>query len=1020
MCPKSLLFTRSLFLKLSLVLFLISFNVSAQSTVSRIYTDWNGYWTSNSSTPAGNRPDLENNLIAFSWKTKTYSTGVNDGALDTRSISYDKQKFRALKIQSLGIGPSTYFLQGSKIDGSNSITRLEPALAGSTATGAELASRLTDGVNGLSLGTGVANIKNGTAEFKIGTNNLNLTGINDGTPDLIVTQVAEYGGDPDKFKFIDAAGNTVGKELSITFGSTTPSMGTYSLDLFNMNGTVAFTPAATREIRMLAIETSEFEINASNASSVDRFVVTFSGSSDCAFIAFNTNSLKIAELQLLKTASLNSCAVEGSTINYTFEVKNPGEVPITNIRVTDPKPITYTTGNTIASLAPGTSAILRGTYTVTAADVTAGRVVNSAKVTGTDPSLNTVEDISGTSFANDTPTSIDLLAPPTIGTTVNTTCTDLGTVTLTGLPGTGNWQIVRSPDGAIKTGSGTSTIITGLVAGTAYSFKVTSADGCKSPSSAPVTVTNQSATTWNGTAWSNGTPNSTKSVIFTGPYTLTGNLDACSCTVSSSGSLIVPSGIVLNLTNEVTVNAGGSLIFNNNSSLMQSNKNAVNSGNITYIRETSVRRYDYTYWSSPLTLGSNFTLHSMSPNTLADKYTSYDATGGSWAIHYGGGKTMIPGEGYSVRGPQNFDIVNPGIQTASFIGVPNNGDVPKTTVKDKFNLLGNPYPSAISTTQLITDTNIGTIYFWTHNTPPSNGGSGNKYKYASADYASINLSGPLASGGDPTGPTGFIAAGQGFFAAPTTNSITFTNSMRVGGSNDNFYKTAKTDGLERNRIWLNFTNAEGAFKQMLVGYIEGASNSWDQNYDAVGFNGNTYVDFYSINENTPLSIQGRALPFENSDVIPLGYKTTIAGDFKISIDHVDGLFNSQEVYLEDKKTGVIYDLKAGDYNFKTEIGTFKDRFTLRYTNKTLGTGDFENAKDGLLVSVKDKVIKVTSSKENIKDVTVFDITGKLIFNKKKVGSTELSISNLQAADQVLLVKVILENNAEVTRKVIFK
>ncbi|WP_207539237.1 DUF7507 domain-containing protein, partial [Flavobacterium johnsoniae] len=732
MCPKSLLFTRSLFLKLTLILFLISFNLSAQSSVSRIYTDWNGYWTSNSSTPVNNRPDLDNNLIAFSWKTKTYSTGVNDGALDARTIDYSKQKFRALKIQSLGIGPSTYFLQGSKIDGSNATTRLEPALAGSTATGAELASRLTDGVNGLSLGTGVANIKEGSAEFKIGTSNLNLTGINDGTPDLIVTQVAEYGGSPDKFKFIDATGKTVGKELSITFGSTTPSMGTYSLDLFNMNGTYAFTPAATREIRMLAIETSEFEINASNASSVDRFVVTFSGSSDCAFIAFNTNSLKIAELQLLKTASMTSCGTEGSTINYTFEVKNPGEVPITDIHITDPKLITYTTGNTIASLAPGASAILTGTYTVTAADAAAGRVINSAKVTGTDPSLNTVEDISGTSFANDTPTSIDLLAPPTIGTIVNTTCTDLGTVVLNNLPGTGNWEIVRSPDGVIKRGSGTSTTITGLTAGTVYSFRVTSAAGCKSPSSATVTVTNQSSTTWNGTSWSNDPPNSTKSVIFTGPYTFTGNLDACSCTVNAGVNLVVPSGIILNITNGLTVNSGGSLIFNNNSSLMQSNKNAVNSGDITYKRETSVRRYDYTYWSSPLTLASGFTLKKMSPNTLSDKYTSYNPNA-SWVIRNADLSVMIPGEGYSVRGPQNFDIINPSVQTASFVGVPNNGDVVKTTVQNKFNLLGNPYPSAIDGYKLIGDTNIGTIYLWTHNTPPSNGGAGSKYKYASAD-----------------------------------------------------------------------------------------------------------------------------------------------------------------------------------------------------------------------------------------------------------------------------------------------
>ncbi|OXG03366.1 hypothetical protein B0A63_00885 [Flavobacterium johnsoniae UW101] len=265
-----------------------------------------------------------------------------------------------------------------------------------------------------------------------------------------------------------------------------------------------------------------------------------------------------------------------------------------------------------------------------------------------------------------------------------------------------------------------------------------------------------------------------------------------------------------------------------------------------------------------------------------------------------------------------------------------------------------------------------------------------------------------------------MAAGQAFFTNNGTgNSILFTNNMRVSGNNSQFYKTTGTDNIERNRIWLNFANKEGAFKQLLVGYIDGATNNWDIQYDAETMDANTYTDFYSINQNMSLTIQGRGLPFENSDVIPLGYKTTIAGDFTISIDHVDGLFDNQNVYLEDKTTGTVSDLKAQDYTFKTEAGTFTDRFALRYTNKTLGTGDFENVKDGLLISVKDKTIKVTSAKENIKEVNIFDITGKLIYNKKKVSNTELSISNLQSADQVLLVKVNLENNAEVTRKIVF-
>ncbi|MTD70562.1 T9SS sorting signal type C domain-containing protein, partial [Flavobacterium sp. LC2016-13] len=114
-----------------------------------------------------------------------------------------------------------------------------------------------------------------------------------------------------------------------------------------------------------------------------------------------------------------------------------------------------------------------------------------------------------------------------------------------------------------------------------------------------------------------------------------------------------------------------------------------------------------------------------------------------------------------------------------------------------------------------------------------------------------------------------------------------------------------------------------------------------------------------------------------------------------------------------------HDLTQSDYKFTTAVGTFADRLVLRYTNKTLGTGDFENIENGLLVTVKEKTIKVLSSKENIKEVTVYDVSGKLLYNKKKVANTELQIQNLQSSNQVLLVKVTLENNFTTTKKIIF-
>ncbi|MNL24492.1 hypothetical protein D3C87_1459270 [compost metagenome] len=166
-------------------------------------------------------------------------------------------------------------------------------------------------------------------------------------------------------------------------------------------------------------------------------------------------------------------------------------------------------------------------------------------------------------------------------------------------------------------------------------------------------------------------------------------------------------------------------------------------------------------------------------------------------------------------------------------------------------------------------------------------------------------------------------------------------------------------------------------------------------------------------------IQGRAVPFLDTDIVPLGYKSAIAGDFMISIDQADGNLLNQAIYLEDKLTGSIHDLRSSDYTFSTGIGTFDDRFVLRYTNKSLGITDIEDVEQALLVSVKEKIIKVTSTKENMSEVSVFDVTGKLLYNKKKIDATKLQISNLESGSQVLLVKTTLENQYTSTTKIVF-
>jgi hypothetical protein len=246
--------------------------------------------------------------------------------------------------------------------------------------------------------------------------------------------------------------------------------------------------------------------------------------------------------------------------------------------------------------------------------------------------------------------------------------------------------------------------------------------------------------------------------------------------------------------------------------------------------------------------------------------------------------------------------------------------------------------------------------------------------------------------------------------------------MRVSGNNTQFFKqtnTKKSTTVEKNRVWLNLTNAQGAFKQLLVGYVTGATNDWDTLYDGPSFDGQPFVDFYSINQGQNLTIQGRALPFEVTDIVPLGYRSTIAGLFEIGIDSRDGALAQQELWLEDKKTSTVHDLTKGSYTFTTINGVENDRFVLKYTNKTLGTEDNIVADKSLLISIKNKRITVTSSEETISQIQIYDLLGRKIYDKAKINAQEYVIDHLLSSEQTLIVKTTLANGVINSQKIIF-
>lgn len=627
---------------------------------------------------------------------------------------------------------------------------------------------------------------------------------------------------------------------------------------------------------------------------------------------------------------------------------------------------------------------------------------------------------------------------PIIGTITQPTCTlATGSVVLSSLPASGTWTLTRSPGAVATTGTGTSTTISGLAAGT-YTYTVSNGT-CTSLATGNI-ILNSATKTWNG-SWSPNSPTITDNIVFagTGTFSSTGDLSGCSCLVTS-GTVNFNAGHTLTLTNGLTV-SGGTLFFKDDSSLVQINS-VTNSGNITYERSIalSIRDTDYTYWSSPV---AGFTVGGVSPTTFL--FYSYNSSVDNWQSE-ASTTVMTAGKGYIIRGPEPFSGSGPPPPPAvsPFIGVPNNGNHTITgVVGDRSYLIGNPYPSALDADDFLLANNTvleGTIYFWTHNTEMgigvSNPGTG-AYAYSQDDYASYNTTGGVGTGNTIAGatpsdprieitanrPNGYIAAGQGFFAtslvSPSPTTINYTNAMRVAGNNTQFFRKSNSKlkgSIDKNRIWLNLTNTQGAFKQTLVGYITGASNEYDNRFDGESFDANEYVDFYSVNQNKNLVIQGRSLPFDSNDLVELGFRTTINGAFTIKIDQVDGLFTNQNVFIEDKLTNIIVDLKSGGYTFNTVAGTFNDRFVLRYTNRTLGTNEFDSLENQVLVSNKNRQLKITSLVEPIDKVLVYDLLGKQLYQKNKVNNTELTLPSL-SSNQIVLLKITLQNGQTVSKKV---
>jgi len=515
-------------------------------------------------------------------------------------------------------------------------------------------------------------------------------------------------------------------------------------------------------------------------------------------------------------------------------------------------------------------------------------------------------------------------------------------------------------------------------------------------------------------------------------------------TIDNNATLTITPDNAITITDWVNINTTGDLVLQNSASLIQINDDA-NQGTMHMTRTANIRKLDYVYWSSPVT---SFGLSNVSPGTTGNKYKWIPTIGsntngfGNWV---GANENMVLGKGYIVRGPDAYTTtVTP--FNAVFAGTPNNGTITTpiargtwnggtyptgvsstlgTNNDDNWNLLGNPYPSAIDAIDFLTlNTNIdGFINVWTHGTLPSSAiadpfYNNYQYNYSPGDYITYNSSG-ISSGPGTFG--GYIGAGQGFFvlmnhtsASPLEN-VTFNNSMRSSAyDNTQFFRTSNDNG----RIWLDLIASNGSNVRNLVAYIDGATNNRDRMFDAIT-DEKLSLNLYSLIGDELMKIQGRTLPFDQEDRVPMGIKVPQNGNYTIGIGAVDGFFtNDQNIYLEDKENNTIHDLRLNPYSFTANAGNHPNRFVLRYTNETLG-GDDLVADDANLWVYSSDVLSVKSTKNTIQSVRVFDVLGRHLAYYPNVDSYEVPLTTIQKNNAGLIIQVTLSNGSVISKKAIY-
>lgn len=366
----------------------------------------------------------------------------------------------------------------------------------------------------------------------------------------------------------------------------------------------------------------------------------------------------------------------------------------------------------------------------------------------------------------------------------------------------------------------------------------------------------------------------------------------------------------------------------------------------------------------------------------------YDEYSGDWR-NLPASALLNPGTAYSMQLTQN--------QTAGFIGILNSTAVTAQLLYNNpgndsdragWNLIGNPFPSAIDWDMVSVNAAEQSIYAW-------NG----------SQYISWNGTiGALTNGIVPAQGGVFVkAAGPGYIY---NRSVTIPLSARVH-SNRPFLKEYVANTLELE------VDGNGYRDVTFIRFNENATKGFDAGADAHKLWGiEEAPQLFSLSGAYPLSIN--ELPLVFNETIDIGFSCDASGAYTITASGLSGFDASIRLLLEDKKSNAITDLTLNPgYVFNYQAGEIPDRFRLHIT-----AGPAIPEQNSVFVWYHSNLLSVSNPSGITGELHLFDIAGRVVLSSP-LGKGDLTVLPVSLKPGVYLAGI-SSVNFSMTRKIIVR